>query len=229
MPTLNDLNEVKVALEIDPANTAEDKKLLLFLDYASDWIGELLNRRNGILYKSRTEYYDGTGTTRLLLRSRPVFTSPTIQVVHDANGFYGCTSGSYSPSTATTLTFGVDFALKVDQDDGSSRSGILVKMNGVWEKKFGRQAGWLSPFVVRDTGSYQVVYSAGWTVDAMPALLREAVMTLVARMRYLFPVGMEIGSESYEERNITVVSEKKDYLMGLVKPMILPYFRNWSF
>lgn len=228
MPTLNDLNETKVALEIDPANTAEDKKLLLFLDYASDWVGELLNRRNGILYKSRTEYYDGTGTTRLLLRSRPVYATPVIEVTHDANGFYGCTSGAFG-STSTPLTYGVDFALKVDQDDGTSRSAVLVKMNGVWERKFGRQAGWLSPFVVRDTGSYKVVYSAGWTIDGMPALLRQAVLTLVARMRYLMPVGMEIGSESYEERNITVVAEKKDYLMGIVKPMVLPYYRNWSF
>ena len=63
----------------------------------------------------------------------------------------------------------------------------------------------------------------------MPALLRQAVLTLVVRMRYLMPVGMEIGSESYEERNITVVAEKKDYLMGIVKPMVLPYYRNWSF
>lgn len=228
MPTLSDLNEIKVGLEIDPANTAEDKKLLLFLDFASDWIGEALGRRGGILYKSRTEYYDGTGTTRLLLRSRPAFTTPTIEVAHDANGFWGASSGAFT-STGSALTYGVDFALRVDQDDGSSRSAVLVRMNGVWERKYGRQAGWLSPFVVRDTGSYRVTYSAGYTIDALPALLRQAVMTLVARMRYLLPVGMELSSENYEERAITIATERKDYLMGLVRPMVVPYYRNWTF
>ena len=71
-----DLNELKGVLEIDADDHAEDKKLNFLNSYAGQLLGEFLNRP-GFDKKSRTEYYQGTGTQRLLLRSRPVFTIPS--------------------------------------------------------------------------------------------------------------------------------------------------------
>jgi hypothetical protein len=44
---------------------------------------------------------------------------------------------------------------------------------GIWIKPIYRQAGLLSPFTDYDTGSYQVIYNAGYMVDNLPAPLHE--------------------------------------------------------
>ena len=120
MPVLSDLTELKTLLEIPAGHTVEDTKLLLLLSVASDWISEILNRP-GLFFKSRTEFYDGTNTPHLLLRSRPVVTDPAIQCWVDSGGFWGQTSGGFASNTQ--LVYGTDFVLKVDQEDGTSRSG----------------------------------------------------------------------------------------------------------
>lgn len=241
MPAMSDLREIKKTLEIHPLNTAEDVKLLFFLEWAQDWIEEYLNRKGKLWYKQRTEYYNGTGTQKLLLRSRPVFATPTIQVYVDENGFFGSPTGSFDPQLSN-LVYGQDFCLKIDQDDGiSSRSGILLRINsgssqgqtgsnvggfGIWPRRQVRQIGFLSPFIQDSFGSIKVVYWGGYTVDTAPGQLRGACNLLVTRMRYIWPVGMAIGTDSYEERAIGFVEEKKEYLMGFVKPM-LSTMRNW--
>lgn len=181
-------------------------------------------------FKTRTIVYEGTGTQKLLLRHRPVYPNAVapyspIQVIYDSQGFFGQAAGAFADSTTTALTYGIDYTTRIDQDDGGSRSGILIRINDYWTKPIVRQAGWLSPFVGPDTGSYQIVYTAGYTVDTLPAAFRAAANLLVTRIRYLMPLGMEIGSESYEERSISLVTERKDYLLSLVKPM-LHWFRN---
>lgn len=231
---ITDLRELKAMLDIPNGDLSEDKKLLILIDQATSWIEELLNRK--IFFKTRTEYYKGTGTQKMLLRSRPVFPNPPnpiyspIQVTYDPNGYFGAASGSFNTSngTATLLTYGVDYTLQIDEDDGSSRSGILIRIGDYWWKPFVRQAGLLTPFVGSDTGSYQVIYSAGYFVDSLPPILRQACNLLIAKMWYVFPLGLELGSESYEERSISTLAEKKDYMLGLVKPELIT-FRNWKF
>lgn len=222
-----DLRELKTALDINPNHTAEDKKLNFFLEQASEWIGEYLGRP-GFDYQSRTEYYNGTGTQQLLLRSRPVYTTPTIQVYYDSSGFYGSTSGSFNSNNA--FTYGVDFCLKIDQADGTSRSGILVRINNLWPKPSARQVGLLSPFISTGFGTIKVVYTAGYTVDTLPASFRLACNLLISKMRYVFPLGVELSAESYEDRSIAVsaLGQQKNYLMSLLKPFLNNY-RNWSF
>ncbi len=177
-----------------------------------------------------------------MLKNRPVFPLPTnpafsipnlppfadITVVHDRNGYFGAASGSFTPPSATTLVYGIDFTLRIDQDDGSSRSAILMRINNSWLRPSVRQAGYLSPFIWDDQGSYKVTYTAGWTVDSLPAVFREATNLLVAKMRYVFPLGLIIGSESYEERSFSVIEEKKDYWLSLIRPLLFSY-RNYSF
>ena len=222
---LTDLRELKKYLDIEPGDTSEDSKLSFFVEHASQWIEELLDRP-GLSFKSRTEFYQGTGTQRLPVRSRPVYTSPTVQVFVDDVGYFGSASGSFASTTA--LTYGTDFAVQVDQEDGTSRSGILLRLNDTWPKPQVRQFGYLSPFVWSAQGNVKVIYTAGYTVDTLPSVFRLAVNLLVARMRYLFPLGMEIGSESYEERSISLIADRKDYLIAQIRPMLWNY-RNWTF
>lgn len=220
-----DLRELKTMLDIDPANKSQDVKLGFLVEQASAWIEEILNRP-GMSYKARTEYYKGTGTHRLLLRSRPVFTSPTIAVYVDSSGYYGSATGAFDSTTA--LTYGTDFFLEIDQEDGTSRSGILRKVSGFWPKPMVRSPGYLTPYVQEDTGSIKVTYTAGFTVDSLPAQLRTACNLLMARMNYIFPLGVELNSDGYEERSLGVVTSEREKLLALVKPMILS-FKNWTF
>ena len=177
-------------------------------------------------YKLRTEYYNGTNSQRLLLRSRPVFTTPTPQVFVDSGGYFGSVSGAFTGAN-DALTYGVDFCLDIDQEDGTSRSGILIRFNDFWPKRYVRQAGYLTPFVTPSYGSVKVIYQAGFTVDTLPAVFRLAMNLLVAKLRWIFPLGLELNSESYEERNIGIAASQKNYMLNLVTPMLKPY-SNWK-
>ncbi len=224
---LSDLSEMKKILEIDPLDTSEDSKLSFFAEWATGLIAEFLDFRDGFDLKSRVEYYDGTGTPLLRLKVRPVFPTPTIEVSVDEAGYYGEFSGAFS-KPGSTLVYGTDFFLKAEYPDGSSRSGMLIRLNNFWPKRDARQRGLLSPFIVPGYGPIKVTYTAGYTTDTLPPQFRAACNLLVARLRFLFPLGMEIGSESYEERHISYLANRKDYLMSLVKPMLFS-FKSWSF
>lgn len=227
----SDLLELKSVLQIQPENTNEDLTLNFYLEWASNWLEELTNRQ--FVYKTRTLPYKGTGTQKLLLRHRPVYPAPSgnyspISVSYNSQGYFGCASGAFTGTDATQLVYGVDYALQVDQDDGGSRCGILWRINDYWYKPTVREAGYLFPFVSDDPGSYQITYSAGFTVDTLPGQLRAACDLLASAYRYCFPLGMALGHDSYQERSISIIHDKKDYLLALVKPH-LSSFTNWKF
>lgn len=218
-----DLQQIKSLLAIDPADTLEDKNILFYAEWATSIIEEYLDRPD-LSLKQRTEYYGGTGTQQLQLRSRPVYTTPPIQVYIDDNGFFGQNSGSFQGSG---LQFGSDFCLWA-LDGVSSRNGILVRSHDIWPLPAIRQQGYLSPFVGMGFGNVKVIYTAGYTVDNLPSQFRLAASLLVSKLRYIFPLGVELGGESYEDRSISVVVNQKGYLMSLVKPLLFAY-RNWNF
>ncbi len=216
---------MKKVCDINLDDHAEDSKLNFFIEQASDWILEYLDRHD-IEKKSRTEFYNGTGTLTLQLRSRPVFVTPTIEVYVDSSGYYGQASGSFL--AASQLTFGTDFVLKIDQDDGTSRCGLLIRIDGgIWPKQPVRTQGLLTSYIGPGFGCVKVTHTAGHTVDTLPAQLRAACNLLVTRMRYFWPLGLEIASESYEERHISLINRNKNWLMGPVIPMLFT-LRNWS-
>lgn len=225
MPIYTDLRELKTYLEIDPEDVSEDKKLGLMVEQASQWIEELINRP-GMMYKVRTEYYKGKGTPKLTLRSRPVYATPTIVVNVDDAGFFGSASGAFP--TSGNLTYGDDFCLDIDQDDETSRSGILYRKTNFWPKMSVAERGYLYSYAIPGMGNIKVTYYGGYTVNNLPASFRLACNILVARMRQLFPTGMELSSESYEERSVSYWIRQKNYLLTLVKPIIWN-FRNWVF
>jgi hypothetical protein len=219
-----DLKELKKILEIEAENTQEDVKLNFFVEYASDIIQTFLNRPD-LSLQERSEIYRGTGTQTLLLRCRPVFTTPIPIVYIDENAAFGAAPDAYNANTQ--LHWGTDFTLSIDQANGSSRSATLIRLHDVWPRPTVRQTGWLNPFAGKDPGSIKVVYTAGYTVDTLPAGIRYACNLLVAKMRSLFPVGMEVGAESFQDRSMSFVVSQREYLMSLAKPHLLPY-RNWK-
>lgn len=220
---LSDVHELKQALSIDQDNTIEDTLLMFQIEWASGLIEDYLDRRLGI--DTTTEYYQGTDTQRIQLRRRPA-TPADMSVWVQQDGFFGAASGSFD--SGSLLVYGVDYVLDVDQPDGTSRSGILIRTRTTWPRMWIRVPGLLSPFRYPTYGSVKVTYTAGYTVDTMPAPVRLACNLLVMKMRNLMPLGQEVGSESYEERHISYATRNKDYLMSLVKP-ILHTYRNWSF
>lgn len=221
-----DLNELKAALEIPAGNQREHKKLLLLLGWATEWLAEALGRVDSFELKERTEFYSGTGTMLLSLKARPVYASPTVQVWEDKDGAWGATSGAFASTTA--LTYGTDFALRLDNGSTLSRSGLLVRLGGTWEKRWYRRTGELSAHLGPSRGSIKVTYSGGYTADTLPGPLRQAAVFLIAKMRHVLPLGVELTSESYEERSISWSPDQKQYLMGLVRPLVEPYRnRKW--
>lgn len=225
MPMITDLLEVKSILEIDPANTVEDKKLLLFIEAAQAIIERCINRRN-FFYESLTEFYSGYGTQVINLRRRPAYTTPTPEVWVNDNGFYGAQSGSFDSSEGESLTYGEDFCFQLYQEGQPSQSGILVRINRVWPRPTVRAAGLLSPYLGTSYGNIKITYTAGYTLNDLPADFRTAANLLLTNLRYIFPLGQPLASDSFEGRSISLSTERKDYLYGIVKPLLWHY-RNW--
>ena len=222
----SDLRTIKSVLEIDPRNTIEDKKLLMFLDIATNLIEDVTNRP-GMLYRVRTEYYNGTGTRTLLLRHRPVYTTPTPLIYVDQGGYFGSVDGSFDTATDARV-YGTDFCLDLTEEGEPSRSGIVYSMKGAWPPLTSRLPGLLTPVVQRGVGNIKVVYGGGYTADDLPSAFRFACTLLVTRLRYLMPLGFELTGENYEDRSITLSAERKDWLLAGVKPLLFAY-RNWRF
>ncbi len=235
---LTDINELKSLLEIDPADTQEDKNLNFMIEQASNWLEEWMDRP--LFYKVRTWVYCGTGTQKLVLKHRPVYpTLPpdiasslpfsTLSVVLDEYAYFGAAQGAFTSSpTAQPLVYGSDYTIAIDQDDGGSREAILYRIQDTWPKLPIRQWNMLTPSLTKDLGSVRVTSTAGYTVDNLPSIIRWACDTIVEKMRYVHPIGMEIHSDSYAGKGLGFSPAQKDYLMSLVTPRLLPY-RNWNF
>ena len=227
-----DLNEVKAILEIDPANTDEDAKLTFFIEWVGSWFEELLNRK--FLYtQNMVEIYSGTGTGKLPLKLRPVFLTPAPPaVIYDPLAYYGSSPTAFqvnnmSGGTAVQETYGSDYCLQIDEGTTTSRSGILLKINGIWRRPSVRATGYLSPYKGEDTGSYQITYTGGYTSDTMPAHLRMAANYCVAKFRDVFPLGWILPSEGYEDRSISKLQAQSRVWLKDVWPMLNSH-RNWK-
>jgi len=223
---LTDLVELKSQLEIDQRDTSEDGRLLLLAELASELIEKHLQRP--LVKKERTEFRDGTNTRRLVMKARPIYTTPKIRVFWDNDGYYGEESNAFASNTE--LTYGDDFVCQVDDDEeqGRGKSGILLRIGRVWEKPHLRSRGYVSPFRGPGFGNHKVIYTAGYGVDNLPVTIRMACNFLVARIRYLMPNMLELGSDSYEELSRNYVTQNQPYLMSLIKPMIF-HHRNFHF
>ena len=224
MLVYSDTVELKKVLGIALTNTVEDAKLGFLIEQASSLITEFLGRNTPPERKERTEYYHGTGSIYLLLKHRPVELTPAVRV--DDGGYFGAATDGFAADTA--LTYGTDYVLEnIDADLGSARSGIMLRINSLWPKRQIRRGGLLTPYRIPGMGNIRVVYTAGWTVDTLPAAFRLATNMLVARPRIMFPYGFLSNSESYEERSVSLQLPDKDELMSIVKSFLWG-FRNFK-
>lgn len=229
---MTDLRELKTLLDIDSGDTSEDKKINFLVTTASHWIEELLGR--DFTYKTRTLPYRGYGTQKLVLRHRPVYPAPptpysALTVYVDDYANWGTSPNAFQNSPgASPLIYGKQYSLQIDQDDGSSRSAILWRINAYWPRPTQRQEGLLTPFKGPDPGSIQVTYTAGWTVDTLPDSFRMGTNLLVMKLLDICPLGQEISSESYEERSISRITSEKSKLLLQVQPFIRGW-HNWVF
>lgn len=229
-----DLTELKTIFQIDPNDHTEDFTLSLYSEWTASIFEELLDREIG--YATRTWVYPGTGNQKLPLRHRPVYpTAPPpkasslpftpLQVIVDDGANWGAAPGAFS---GTPLTYGTDYAIRIDREDGGSREAILYRLNDYWTRPIDRQTGELSSFVGPDMGSIQVTSTAGFTIDTIPATMRMAANLLIARINYILPLGQQLSSESYIERSIGLSENQRRYLLGLVRPYAI-WWKNWTF
>jgi hypothetical protein len=149
------------------------------------------------------EYLGGSGDPNLVLGYWPVQSISSIYL--DNAGFWAQTSGSFASSTL--LNQGTDYALEVDSVEGTSKSAVVLRINGIWDAVYLRDGGMLSSYGTNGQGNIKVTYQYGYT--QIPFDVQWAATLLVARMllinagRLLNSVHFEDFSASYDNWNIT--------------------------
>jgi len=155
-------------------------------------IEEYLGRK--IMQATYTEYYSGTGRPFFALRQRPVQSISALYL--DEEAFWGDAPGAFNPTT-TQLIEGTDFALDRDQPDGSSRSGLVYKINDYWPRPIVRAFGRIAPDLGPRVGNIIVSYTAGY--QTLPNDLGLAVSLTMAHLLQLGRRGGVVQSESHGE------------------------------
>lgn len=176
-----------------------DAQLDLLITQCSARIEEFCGRVFAGGQVARTEYLSGQGYPELPLRQRPVITTG-LRVWEDNAAYSGQASGAFD--STTELTIGTDFFLKVDQADGSSRCGLLVRLNGTWMRPRSWEGGAINPKDLIGLGNYKVTYTAGYAT--VPTDIQQACMILCAAVKNRAQFGQEPISESKENQSYTL-------------------------
>lgn len=202
---LTTLAYVKSALGYSLSDTTQDVQLRALLDAADAAVKRYCGR--DLEQQTYTEYVSGNNTYRLALRQVPV-TSVT-GVYLDDSGYFGTNpEGSFDPAT-TELIEGVDFVLDRRPGAAYSKTGILFRINTVWEmmyrfNNFNRLSQEIGPAF----GNFKVIYVAGYS--PIPVDLQYAVALLVQFMKRSAPYGgMVLGSEKIGDYAYTLLSQPK--------------------
>lgn len=128
------LCSLKPRLRMTDDDTWADDALRSLIASVSGWIDQYCGRTFGP--REYTHFLKGSGTQRLALPERPV--QSVTAVYYDEKGYWGDAPGAFGADKL--LVEGVDYALERDQSDGSSQSGVIYRINGVWPSPFGRVA-----------------------------------------------------------------------------------------
>jgi Phage gp6-like head-tail connector protein len=191
-------DQVRTALRVSDAS--QNEVLAQLLPMAEDAVESYCKRK--FAQTSYTEYPNGGGES-FTLRQRPV-TTATLSVWLDVNGFFGMGVGGFG--TGTLLTEGVDYVLRRDQSDTSSKSGVVYRLGGgavggplAWPWAFdlprGSLTARLSPRWPSVPGCIKVTYTAGYLPTQVPYDLQAAVIELCGwlyrNLRYSGPLQHE--------------------------------------
>lgn len=202
MPTtFTDLDTVKTKLGI--SGTGSDAILTTLIEQATALIQTRCRRQ--LLSATYTEYPQGFGNRKLLVKEKPI-TSITSIRIDPTRAF---------TADSTLLTAGVDYAL-----DGQT----IFRLNGTWPAARQNTFGLLADAVVPSDGIIKVVYVAGYS--DVPADLAMACELLVARLFSEMREGEPLASESLEDYSYSRAGGANDAdPLAYILPLIRPYVR----
>ncbi|MEO2090703.1 MAG: hypothetical protein ABGY75_14555 [Gemmataceae bacterium] len=191
MASLITLDRLKTLLEIPAGDTSRDEVLSLLGEQVSGVVEEYCGRQFG--QSTYSEFYSGDNSPLLVLRQRPVLAITSVWV--DGAGWWG--QGA-DPFAADTLLDATGYAVEADQPDGSSRCGLLRRVDDVWPRPFQWEQGVLTgraPGGVQgETGNIKVVYSAGYA--SVPSPVQLAVAIGVSRFLKTLKAGGLVAGET---------------------------------
>ena len=135
-----------------------------------------------------------------------------LNVWEDDAGYWGQSPQSF-PSTSQ-LTWGSDYTIRADELDGSSRSGMLLRQNNVWETQFMRGGDMLSEMLASGFGNIKVQSMVGW--PTVPANVELAVIRLIAKCRATRIYGEMIASQNFQGYSYSTSPFKGTINFGLI-------------
>jgi hypothetical protein len=186
---------------IGASGNSDDLQLAGLLEAAEQFVKSYTGREPESA--NYVEYHSGDGTPLLALRQRPVTAVEEVRV--DPSGSFGADPSAFGPSTL--LTYGVDYCVDWDQSGQTSRSGLLVRLNGVWRTPSRlRQPSALSADVGSTFGNVKVSYTAGFPAGQLPADLRVALATLVRFGLRMVKAGQPLAEERIGDYSYAVSS-----------------------
>lgn len=147
----------------------------------------------GYYARTFTHYFPGNGTRELPLRERPVQSIASLYL--DNAAYHGDASGAFA-STAL-LVAGTDYTLRRDgPGPEASKSGLVTRINGVWDATTVSTAGLLGSSEVTGAGNIKATYLAGYKY--LPDRFQGATIGLVTIIRKGAQFGGPLASESYD-------------------------------
>lgn len=214
---LTSLDQIKTFLNIPSSDTTQDRQLSGLQIAAEALILSRLKRN--LEPATYTEYYSGNSQKYLTLRNRPV-TSVTA-VYEDFQAFDGSNPSAFGP--ATLLQPGIHYSLDIDESTNTSKSGLLVRIGGVWQE-IGRVyfPGKLSAEVGPTHGNIKVVYTAGY--ETIPSDIEFAVCLAVSSMRRNVGSGGNVTSEKIGDYQYTLSDRNgSDPLIASINQILSRY------
>lgn len=181
------LSNLKLMLGIPESDTSKDELLTMLQDVMLDVIEDYIGQKFGS--RVLTEYYSGDNTPLLVLRARPA--TQVLRVWVDPEGYWG---QGVDPFGVEDLLEPSEYAIEVDQEDGSSRCALLYRTNGSWPRPFVTAAGNLSASAAYRTGNVKVEYVAG--SDVLPGAIVLAINLSVVRVWRSAKYGGLVESET---------------------------------
>lgn len=211
------LPKLKSYLGISQADVAEDPLLSLLLASTSAAIEEYCGRTfASTIYTG--QIYQGNSQQVFALRNRPVTAISALYL--DNSAYWGTALGSFPASTL--LVEGVDYALDRDQPDGSSRSGLVYRIGGLWQRPQIRRVGTIGNAEGAQVGNIKISYTAGFSV--LPINVELAAMLAIAKVRRTAPYGQALASESYKDTSYSLFHPQHSGLfMGEVGTLLSRY------
>lgn len=185
---LTSLAQIKDSLGIPGSDTSQDRQLSGLQSAAESVLLSRLKRN--LEPATYTEYYSGNSQKYITLRNRPV--TSIVSVYEDFRGYDGSQQDAFQESSL--LIPGMHYSLDIDEGTTTSKSGILVRISGVWQE-IGRVyfPGKLSAEVGPTHGNIKVTYTAGY--ETMPSDIEYAVALIVSSMRRNISSGGTVISE----------------------------------